>query len=142
MKHKVFAFLLALSVMSWAQTAIQNSPAAKADPNQPDQKKAACICCEKGSGEAKDGASCCRHHDAAAKSSKEAMSCCAGKDAGCCRDGAACKRGDQVKADAANCKDCCKHEAGKSCCMEKEKSAMKCCGADRCGRHSDASAGE
>jgi len=125
MKHKLFALILALTVVAWTQTATQtpSAPAEKAKPS----------CCDKMS-DAKDGhASCMRHGHGDAK---DMASCCAGKDAkSCCgKDAKSCMKDD--KTAAACCKDgcgkdkdktaasCCDHKAGKECGKE-------CCGSNK-----------
>lgn len=81
MKHRLFAVILALTVMSWAQTSTQTTPSQAPVPTD----KAKPSCCEKmanGSSPA-----CMRHKDG-----KEIASCCSGKDA------ASCCGGQDVKA--------------------------------------------
>jgi hypothetical protein len=126
--NKMIVLILALTVMSWAQTATQ------APPSAPQQStvatdKAKCSCCDKmASGDAKDTHACCAHHDMNAKDSKEmasgkdTMSCCSGKDA------KSCSRKDKGKAAAS----CCKENCGKDSCS-KDKTAASCCGSS-CGQ--------
>lgn len=110
MKHKLFAVILALSVVSWAQN---TTPAAPADQQKSAEK---CACCDKMASDDAPGAKMCMRHGKDAKSGKsccsgtqEAMSCC-GKDS----------------------KSCMKAKAGASCCKDcgKDKSASTCCGKD------------
>ena len=148
MKFKLTAFILALTIASWAQTASQNTPSPAPPENAAPQAKASC--CHK-TDSAKEGQSCPRHKMAAKdeKSKDEkAMSCCAGeKPAACCgeeqaaaccngKEAKSCMKGDKDKA--ASCGDCCAkdkdHEKG--CCAshkEGDKTAMNCCGGKQCG---------
>jgi len=136
MKYKMLALILALTVMSWAQTATQSAPTTTPDKTAP---AAMGKCCEK---MAKGGASCMRHSKQTA-SSKEMGSCCAGKEAkSCCssKDAKSCMKDD--KATASCCKDgcakdkttasCCGDKCGKDgekgCCSKKDKTARNCCG--------------
>ena len=130
MKHKILALILALTVVSWAQTATQN-PADSAGSTE----KAKCGCCDKmASADAKgDKMSCPRH---AAKNGKEMASCCGGKE-GCCvgKDAKACMK--DAKAGSC-CKDCGKDKSASACCgkdskdcscgAKKDKTAKNCCG--------------
>lgn len=127
MKHKIFAFILAMTVASFAQTATQ--PAASA-PTPGTENKAKCACCEKtasakdgqsmcmrhGNGEAKDMASCCKGMEGASCCGKDAKSCMRGekKGASCCKDG--CDGKDKAA--------CCERKAAKSCCKG-------CCGSSK-----------
>ena len=128
MKHRIFALILALSVMSWAQTATQTQNTAPAD-------KAKCSCCEKMAANVKDAHSCCGHRDVKASDSKE-MACCSGKDAKCCgdKDAASCDKNCGTDKAAANC---CGGNCGKDCkegaCSKKkdDKTASNCCGDDQ-----------
>lgn len=94
MKHKLFALILALTVVSWAQTATQTTPAAPAENTS--TEKAKCACCA-----GKDGASCCgKDAKSCMKDGKTTTSCCkdgCGKDkmASCCdrKAGNACGEG-------------------------------------------------
>ena len=145
MKHKLLAFLLALTVMSWAQTTTPNqTPEPK---NAPADAKPACPCCDKMADHAamhKDMA-CCANHDATAKEGKEAMSCCAEKDAkgemACSgKDAKACMKKDGAKGDQSSA-SCCgegKSDRGHemACCSKKEGNAAGCCGGNQCEKHS------
>src|SRR4029077_14482800 len=87
MKYKVMAFLLALTMMSWAQSATTSQSAAT-------EAKSGCACCEKmSSAENKDGKSCMRHKGAA----KDNAEGCSGKDS-CCKekDGKSCMKNDNL----------------------------------------------
>lgn len=140
MKHKMLALILALTVVSWAQTATQTSPA-DPQPGTAPAEKTKCACCEKmASTDSKDaGMSCSRH----AKHGKEMASCCTGKNAkSCCgdKDGKSCMKDDKTAA------SCCKNNCGKDktasaccggksckdgCCSKKTESAMSCCRHER-----------
>ncbi len=141
MKFKLTAFILALTVASWAQTATQNPPAPAPQENAAPQAKAHC---EK-MASAKEGKSCCRHEMAGMDD--KAMSCCAGeKAAACCggKDAKSCMKGDKDKA--ASCGDCCAKDNEKGCCASQkkdDKTSMNCGGDKQCGEHcaSHASAG-
>jgi hypothetical protein len=142
MRFKLTAFILALAVASWAQTASQNTPSPAPQENAPQAK--ACACCDK-MASTKEGQSCCRH-EMAGKDEK-AMSCCSGeKAAACCggKDAKSCMKGDKDKA--ASCGDCCAKDHEKGCCASQkkdDKTSMNCCGDKQCGEHcaSHASAG-
>ena len=71
MKYRMLALILALTLVSWAQTATQTTPST---PQTPETK---CACCDKmAASDSKDaGAACMGKHDG-----KEMASCCAGKD--------------------------------------------------------------
>jgi hypothetical protein len=137
MKFKMMAVVLALTVMSWAQTATQTAPSTPQQSTVP-AEKAKCPCCEKmASSDAKDAPSCCAHHDMKghdmeAKDAKEMASCCAGKDAKSSdgKDGMACMKSDKDKAAASCCKDACGKDDA-SC--GKDKTAAACCG-NSCGK--------
>ena len=128
MKHKLFALILALTVMSWAQTATQPAPAA---PEQSTSEKAKCACCDKMAADSKDGHAACMRHDngdakdmASCCSGKEGKSCCGGKDAKSCMK--------DEKAAASCCKDGKDRMA--SCC---DRKAAKQCGKGCCGSKSE-----
>jgi len=140
MKSKILALILALTVVSWAQTATQATPSDSTQNSAPaDKAKASCCnkmgangasCPRHGKKEAKDMASCC--------GSKEMNSCCGGKDAkscmkddksaaSCCKDG--CGKDKTAKA-------CCSgKECEKGCCSssKSEKTARNCCAHDNRG---------
>ena len=138
MKHKMLALILALTVVSWAQTATQTAPAAPQQSTAP-VEKGKCACCDKmASADSKDAMSCSRHAEHA-KHGKEMASCCAGKDGkSCCggKDTKSCMKGDK------NAASCCKDGCGKDktasaccggkdckegCCSKKKEAAMNCC---------------
>lgn len=124
MKFKLFAIVLALSLVAWAQ----ENPA----PSNPDStpKTETKSCCHHGAGA--KGAMACGHHMNA--DAKEGMECC-GKDSGCCgkemakcaKDGKSCCGGKDMKACAKTCKKQGACSGGKCCGDKSEKSAMKCC---------------
>src|SRR6516162_5587101 len=124
MKPKLLALILALTVISWAQTATQSTPSTPQQGTSTENAKPAC--CDKTS-DAKGGHSACmRNHDG-----KSMASCCAGKDQKpCCsgKDGKSCMKDDKT---ASCCKDCGGKEKDKtaSCC---EKHAGKECGKGCC----------
>ncbi len=138
MKFRMLALILALTVMSWAQTATQSAPATTPDKNAPAEMGK---CCHKMSADGKDNASCMRDGKQTA-SSKEAGSCCAGKDGKSCSNGKdekSCMNGD--KSAASCCKDgcgkdktaasCCGDKCskdGEGCCSKKDKTVQNCCG--------------
>ena len=120
MKHNLIALILALGIVSWAQTATQSIPSAPPQSATTVDAKA-CPCCDKaGAAETKDSHACCAHHAMAAADGKEA-GCCAGKDkASCCsgKDGKSCKRDGDPKTTAA----CC---SGEKCAKECEKGLLR-----------------
>ena len=144
MRYKIFALVLALTVVSWAQTATQTPSTPEPGATQAD--KAKCACCDKMAASNKDGKMSCQRHGMKATDGKDMASCCAGKDTkmtSCCggKDSKSCMKGD--KATASCCKDgsgkdktatvCCGTSGkacGKGCCAsdKKEKTAKNCCG--------------
>lgn len=125
MKQKLFALILALTVVSWAQTATQTAPSTSAQSTSDGVK---CACCDKMAADSKDAhMSCMRHGKGDAK---EMASCCAGKDgASCCgKDGKSCMKDE--KAMASCCKDGCGKDKMASCC---DRKAAKQCGKGCCG---------
>ena len=129
MKFRLLAFVLALSVSMWAQTATQNAPA----QSTPATPKAHSACCDKAAAES--GSGCC--HDAKGKDDKESAGCCGGKEGSSC-----CGKGMQCGKDMAKNGGCCGDKAkcgdGKSCCgksAEGEKTSMNCCKDNQCKRH-------
>ena len=121
---KMLAMILALTVLPWAQTSTPNNP----DTTAQSTTKTKCPCCQK-MADAKDGKSCCAHHDMAAKDGK-AMSCCSAKD------GKSCMNGDKKEMAACAKAGCCAE--GKDCCKKDgDKSAMACCDGGQCGMHHD-----
>jgi hypothetical protein len=138
MIRKMLLVVLALTVMSWAQTATQTP----SSPSQPGTtaEKAKCACCDKmasdkmaiagmSSTDAKDTHSCCAHHDMhgmqandgkdkASSAGNEGMSCGPKDD----KDAKSCMKGEKDKMGT-----CC----GDKCA--KDKTAASCCGGS-CGK--------
>jgi hypothetical protein len=141
MKYKIIALMLALTVMTWAQTATPTAPSTSQSAVPAD--KAKCQCCDKmAAADAKDAHASCMRHDMKAGDSKEKKSCCEGKEASSSNDKDAamsCMKGDKEKAAASSCGDkcgkdktaaaCCDgKDCGKDCCSKKaEKTAASCC---------------
>jgi hypothetical protein len=134
MKYKMLALIVALTVVSWAQTETQTAAPAAPQTTAP-ADKAKCACCDKmAAGEMKEMKSCCAHHDmqgkdmqgkdVQAKDGKEMASCCAGKEGMSGKDAKACMRKGKDKTAS-----CCKGDGKNSCC--KDKIASACCG-DKC----------
>jgi hypothetical protein len=123
MKYKMLALILALTVISWAQTATQSTPSTPQQNAAPE--KAKCACCDKmAASDSKDGHAACMHkHDG-----KEMASCCAGKDEkSCCsgKDAKSCMKDDKTA-------DCCKGKEGMKCDRRAAKDCGKgCCGSDK-----------
>jgi hypothetical protein len=137
MKFRLFALILALSLVGWAQ----ETPAVPAAPNSTPATQAQ-ECCHHNMADMKDVKGCCHH---AAADAKDAMACC-GKDKCEAKDGKSCCEGNDMKAAMKKCKKngCCtdgKASAdGKSCSAAKgDKTAMGCCG-NMCKRHPHAPA--
>ncbi|MGO9649493.1 MAG: hypothetical protein ACLPOO_15725 [Terriglobales bacterium] len=128
MKSKIMLLILALTVVSWAQTATQstNPGPAPATPATSSDAKAQCPCCQKAA-DVKPEMSCCAHPAKAGASEKAAMSCCEGKDAAmaCMKS----KPGESANATPTNGK-CCGSDQ-KDCCGKSgkggEQPAMACC---------------
>jgi hypothetical protein len=142
MKYKIIALILALTIVSWAQTATQNAPATAQQSAAP-AEKGKCPCCDKMAADSKDNPACCAHRAQHSGNAKEVASCCSGKDGkSCCGgDAKSCPRGDKDKTAKSCCGDsCCKDKmaaAGcadccKDCekCNKKEKTASNCCDHD------------
>jgi len=114
MKYRMLALILALTVVSWAQTATQTTPSNPQQSTAPE--KSQCACCDKmASSDAKDArAACMGKHDG-----KEMASCCAGKDAkSCCggEDAKSCmKDGKMADCCKGQRRDECDRRAGKDC---------------------------
>lgn len=131
MKYKLIAVVLALTVMSWAQTATQTMPPTT-DQSAAPAEKAKCPCCDKmAAADAKDSHSCCAHHDMKAGDMKagdmkDMASCCAGKDA------KSCTKGDKDAAGTSCCGDKCSKEKMASCCGDKcSKDGKGCCASSK-----------
>jgi len=115
MKFRLFAMILALSLVVWAQ----DNPSASTLNSTPAPAKS---CCHHASTDAKDAASCCSGNKCQMKDGK---SCCAGMDM---KDAKSCSGKDMKK-----CMKQCKKNGGCAdgkCCgaAAGEKSAMNCCG--------------
>jgi hypothetical protein len=118
MRHKIVVLILALTVVSWAQTATQNTPSTSQQSAAPEKVKPAC-CDKMAPSDSKDAhAACMRQH-------KEMASCCAGKDEKSCCDG---KDAKSCMKDAKMA-DCCKGKDGMKC----DRKAGKDCGKECCG---------
>ncbi|HZC24256.1 MAG TPA: hypothetical protein VE866_13015 [Candidatus Binatia bacterium] len=128
MKSKIFALILALTVVSWAQTSSQSAPS-DSTQNAAPAEKAKASCCDKMGA---TGASCPRHGK---KDAKDMASCCGGKGA------MSCMKDDKTAAGC--CKDSCgKDKTAKACCggkecrkgcssMKSDKTAKNCCAHER-----------
>ena len=134
MEFKLFAVVLALSLVAWAQ----ENPASSTPIAAP--KAETQNCCHHASNAKGDMA--CGHH--ATADAKDGMGCC-GKDASCCgkdkdmasakceKDGKLCCSGKDMKACAKQCKKEGGCADGKCCGAGEKSSAMRCCG-DKCER--------
>ena len=128
MKRNLIAILLALTVMSWAQSTTPTQTPAPDQKSAPADTKPACPCCEKMSsadhGSMHKDMQACMHHDG--KDGKETSTCCGGKDA---KDAASCC-GKDAKA-------CSKDGKTMACCTGKDGDAAShgCCGGNSCGKH-------
>src|SRR5215475_11578829 len=108
MKHKMLALILALTLVSCAQTATQAAPSGAQQSTTPE--KAKCACCDKmASSDSKDAHAACMRKNGG----KDMASCCSGKDAKSCMK--------DSKMAGSGCKDCCAKENVKSasCCDRK-----------------------
>jgi hypothetical protein len=137
MKFRLFALVLALSLVAWAQG---NTPAPAAPNSTPAPETKSCChhmsdmkdakgCCHQAKGDGKDAMACCGKDKCEMKDGK---SCCDAKDMKACME--QCKKNGSC-ADGKCGKD------GKGCCgSANDKTAASCCG-DKCERHQHASAG-
>ena len=130
MKFRMFALILALSLVGWTQETPSSSAAPNATP-APQAKG----CGHHNMADMKDGKGCCHH---AASDAKDAAGCC-GKDKCEAKDGKSCCEGKNRKAAMEQCKKkgCCTD--GKCCadgksCSKDDKTADGCCG-DKCEHH-------
>jgi len=142
MKQKLVALLLALTMISWAQSTTPTQTPAPEQKSAPADAKATCPCCDKmASDDPHDmhkHQHACMRHDTDAKDGKDAMAGCAGKDAkemaACCgKDGKSCVKDDQTATCCADGKP--GHEL--ACCSGKpgrDTAHAGCCGA-QCGKH-------
>jgi hypothetical protein len=99
MRYKTLAFILALTIASWAQT---TTPSQTPDSGKTTAAAGPCGdgCAKMASADHKDGHSC-MHHAASAKDAKETASCGSGKDAASCsagKDGKSCAKDDKTSA--------------------------------------------
>jgi hypothetical protein len=125
MKHKMIALILALTVVSWAQTVTQTTASTPQQSSAPAEKGK---CCDKMAADSKDAPASCADHMKHMKhggDGKEMAGCCSGKDKdakSCCvgSDAKSCMKGDKDKS------ACC----GESC--GKDKTAATCCGSKEC----------
>jgi hypothetical protein len=126
MRNKLFALILALTVVSWAQTATQTTPATPSQSTATENAK--CACCDK-MADSKDGHAACMRNSKMSDG-KEMASCCGGKEtASCCgKDAKSCMK-DEKNA-ASCCKDGCGRDKTASCC---DRKAGKECGKGCCG---------
>lgn len=136
MKFKLFAMILTLSLVVWAQ---ENPTASSPNATPAPEMKS---CCHHATG-AKDGKSC--GHQASADA-KDAAGCCGkgkwemkdGKS--CCaemKDGKSCSGGKDMKACMKQCKKNGGCKDGKCGGAAGEKSPINCCG-NQCERHEHA----
>jgi len=126
MKFRLFAIILALSLVGWAQEN-PSSPNATPAPGK--------SCCHHAMG-AKDAKGCCHHGEANGASCCGANKCSAkGKDAAnaksCCSD----KSMDKCAKECMKSGGC----GGKCCGQANEKSAMNSCG-KHCASHEQGAA--
>jgi hypothetical protein len=132
MKHKLIAALLALTLVSWAQSTTPSPTPEQQQKSAPTDAKARCPCCADTTdhGDMHNGMSCMRHAKSE-KDDKEAMSCCSKKDGkhSCCgKDMKACSKDGKAF--------CCADKAGDDCCSAKDgKTAHNCCDEKQCGKH-------
>ena len=125
MKHKLIALILALTVVSWAQTATQTTPSTPQQSTAP-AEKTKCPCGDKmAAADTKDAHASCARHMKHSVDGKEMAGCCSGKD----KDAKSCCAGDDAKSCMKGAKDksaCC----GDSC--GKDKAPEACCGGKDC----------
>src|ERR1700758_1125149 len=121
MKFKMLALILALTVISWAQTATQSTPPTPQQVTATENAKGAC--CDR-MADVKGGHAACMHNH----NGKDMASCCAGKDAkSCCggKDAKSCMKDGKTA-------DCCKGKEGMKCDRKAGKDCSKgCCGSNK-----------
>ncbi|MFI5113551.1 MAG: hypothetical protein ACHP7J_00300 [Terriglobales bacterium] len=138
MKLRLFASILALSLVAWGQgnTPQGNTPAPPPPNSTPAPETKGC--CHH-MADMKDGKGCCHHAKA---EGKDAMACC-GKDKCEMKDGKSCCDAKDMKAcmeqGKKDGKGCCADGKcgadGKGCCgSAADKTTANCCG-DKCERH-------
>jgi hypothetical protein len=120
MKFRLFALILALSLVAWAQG---NTPAPAAPNSTPVPETKGC--CHH-MADMKDGKGCCHHAKA---EGKDAMACC-GKDKCEKKDGKSCCDAKDMKA----CMEECKKNGAGGCGSAADKTVASCCG-EKCERH-------
>jgi len=133
MKFKMIALTLALSLVSWAQTA---TPSPSTDQPAQSSASAGCSDCCKHMADDKDAKGCC--HDMHAKADSKQGSCCGGQDGKGCmgKDAKSCMKDDSADASCTGGK-CCDMKDAKGCCSHSadgEKTAMACCSGAQCGK--------
>jgi hypothetical protein len=125
MKHRMIALILALTVVSSAQTVTQTTPSTPQQSSTPDEK-AKCPRCDKmAASDTKDAHASCADHLKHTGDGKEMAGCCSGepeyaKSCGVGSDGKSCMKGDKDKS------ACCGESCGKG------KTAATCCGSKDC----------
>ncbi|MBZ5574358.1 MAG: hypothetical protein LAO09_21070 [Acidobacteriia bacterium] len=136
MKLRILLPILALTVVTWAQTATQptNPAPSQGTVATSSDAKAQCPCCQKAA-DGKAEMACCAHHGKAATGEKEAMSCCKGKDSMACMK----SKQDESASAASTSEKCCGRDQ-KGCCGKSEKGGeqvtMACCNGagGQCGK--------
>jgi hypothetical protein len=128
MRNKLFALILALTVVSWAQTATQTTPTQSA----PAAETTKAACCDKMAADSKDGHAACMR-SSKMSDDKEMASCCGGKEtASCCgKDSKSCMKDE--KSAASCCKDARAKDKTASCCDRKtgKECGKGCCGSNK-----------
>jgi len=150
MKYKMLASIVALTVVTWAQTSNSNPTSATQPSTSPAEKSRRACCDQMAVAGAKQAHFCCAHHDMNDKDSKEKASCCAEKDAkssdskhamscmkngkdasaaSCCKEGCSKESCGKDKTAATCCDGSCGKDGEKGCCSTKktEKTAKNCC---------------
>lgn len=137
MKFKSIAFILALTVASWAQTATQNQ--APHDNGAP-QTQTEHSCCHK-MANANSEKSCCHQQTGETAS---ATSCCSNEKGACCesKNEKSCMKGASGET-TATCEECCGKDHEKTCCSPSksgDEKAMICQQNKQCAEHCSAHA--
>ena len=134
MKPKLIAAILALTLVSWAQSTTP-APAPEQQKSAPEDAKAGCPCCADKADTADHAdmhkGMACMRHAAAGKDDKETMSCCGEKDGkhSCCgKDMKACAKDEKAACCGEKCEDSCRS-------AKDGKSAHNCCDEKQCGKH-------
>jgi len=129
MKFRLFAMILALSLLGWAQ----ETPSTSAPNATPTPGKS---CCHQAM-DAKDGKGCCHHGDANSTGACCGTNKCSAKGGDTANAKSCCTDKDMKK-----CVKQCKKDGGcggKCCGVADEKSAMNCCG-NHCAGHEQGAA--